>query len=101
MGLRRLHPAGQEERHLRQEGHPLHHRLRHQGSYGWARSSGTPQKGKCASDGKALTFGFQNSAHDYVSFNFYGAKGVQDEVPDATVLKILGTVRLHGTPTSD
>ncbi|MFJ9929244.1 hypothetical protein ACIRU5_24845 [Streptomyces misionensis] len=71
------------------------------GSYGWARSSGTPQKGKCASDGKALTFGFQNSAHDYVSFNFYGAKGVQDEVPDATVLKILGTVRLHGTPTSD
>jgi len=26
---------------------------------------------------------------------------VQDEVPDATVLKILSTVRLHGTPTSD
>ncbi|MGW4885459.1 hypothetical protein [Streptomyces murinus] len=71
------------------------------GSYAWARSSGTPQKGKCASDGKALTFGFQNSAHDYVSFNFYGAKGVKDEVPQATIMKILGSVRLHGTPTSD
>ncbi|MGW2489987.1 hypothetical protein ACWCV9_22595 [Streptomyces sp. NPDC001606] len=69
------------------------------GSYAWARSTNTPSKGKCASDGKALTFGFQNSAHDYVSFNFYGAKGVKDEVPNATVLKILSTVRLHGTPT--
>ncbi|MGW3267150.1 hypothetical protein [Streptomyces sp. NPDC001056] len=71
------------------------------GSYAWARSSGTPQKGKCASDGKALTFGFQNSAHDYVSFNFYGAKGVQGEVPQATIMKILGSVRLHGAPTSN
>jgi hypothetical protein len=71
-----------------------------QGSYGWARSTNSPQKGKskCNSDGKALTFGFQNSAGDYVSFNFYGAKGVAGEVPEATVLKILSTVRLHGTP---
>ncbi|MGW4564952.1 hypothetical protein ACWEN3_21890 [Streptomyces sp. NPDC004561] len=72
-----------------------------QGSYAWARSSGTPSKGKCASDGKALTFGFQNSVHDYVSFSFYGAKGVKDEVSEATVMKILSTVRLHGTPTND
>jgi hypothetical protein len=69
------------------------------GSIGWAQSAGTPQKGKCASDGKAVTFGFKNGAHDFVSFNFYGAKGVKDEVPKATVLKILSTVRLHGTPT--
>ncbi|MGW2420780.1 hypothetical protein ACWC0C_16265 [Streptomyces sp. NPDC001709] len=70
------------------------------GSYAWAQSTHTPQKGKCVSDGKALTFGFQNSVHDYVSFNFFGATGVHDEVPKATVLKVLSTVRLHGTPTN-
>ncbi|AOR35606.1 hypothetical protein BFF78_35090 [Streptomyces fodineus] len=70
------------------------------GSYAWARSTHTPKKGKCVTDGKALTFGFQNSVHDYVSFNLYGATGVNGEVPKATVLKILGTVRLHGTPTN-
>lgn len=69
------------------------------GSVGWAQSTHTPDKGKCASDGKALTFGFKNSAADFVSFNFYGAKGVKDEVAKATIMKILGTVRLHGTPT--
>ncbi|MEV7288452.1 hypothetical protein AB0O01_28560 [Streptomyces sp. NPDC093252] len=70
-----------------------------QGSIAWARSTNTPQTGKCASDGKALTFGFKNSSNDFVSWNFYGAKGVQDEIPDADVLKILKTVRLHGEPT--
>ncbi|MFI9804137.1 hypothetical protein ACIHEJ_07155 [Streptomyces sp. NPDC052301] len=69
------------------------------GSYAWARSTHTPRKGKCITDGKALTFGFQNSLHGYVAFNFYGATGVKDEVPEATVLKILSTIRLHGTPT--
>ncbi|MFG3201422.1 hypothetical protein [Streptomyces sp. NPDC048192] len=71
-----------------------------QGSYAWAQSTHTPKKGKCISDGKALTFGFQNSAHDYVSFDFYGAKGVSGEVSRETVLKILRTVRLHGDPTN-
>ncbi|MFE4669257.1 hypothetical protein ACFRI7_29160 [Streptomyces sp. NPDC056716] len=69
------------------------------GSIAWARSTNTPQTGKCASDGKALTFGFKNSSNDFVSWNFYGAKGVQDEIPDDTVLQILKTVRLHGEPT--
>ncbi|MEV5879527.1 hypothetical protein AB0L75_35980 [Streptomyces sp. NPDC052101] len=68
------------------------------GSYAWAQSTNTPRKGKCVTDGKALTFGFQNSAHDYVSFDFYGAKGVKGEVPKETVLKVLSTVRLHGDP---
>ncbi|MEV8032512.1 hypothetical protein [Streptomyces sp. NPDC086182] len=69
------------------------------GSIAWARSKNTPQKGKCASDGKAITFGFKNSAGDYVAWNLYGATGVKDEIPDATILKILSTVRLHGDPT--
>ncbi|KUM92484.1 hypothetical protein AQI88_31695 [Streptomyces cellostaticus] len=72
-----------------------------EGSYAWAQSTHTPRKGKCVTDGKALTFGFQNSTHDYVSFNFYGATGVKGEMPKATVLKILSTVRLNGTPTND
>jgi hypothetical protein len=69
------------------------------GSVAWARSKNTPAKGKCASDGKAITFGFKNSLGDYVAWNLYGATGVNGEIPDKTVLKILSTVRLHGDPT--
>ncbi len=71
------------------------------GSIAWARSTNTPQKGKCASDGKAISFGFKNSAGDFVSWNLYGAKGVKDEVSTDTIMKILSTVRLHGTPNND
>ncbi|MDO0928769.1 hypothetical protein QQY24_26380 [Streptomyces sp. TG1A-8] len=70
-----------------------------EGAYAWARSTGTPQKGKCASDGKAVSFAFRNSADDIVSFDFYGAKGVSGEVGTETIMKILSTVRLHGDPT--
>ena len=70
-----------------------------EGSVAWARSKNTPRKGKCATDGKAVTFGFKNSAGDYVAFSLYGATGVKDELPDSTIMKILGTVRLHGEPT--
>ncbi|MFG2133371.1 hypothetical protein ACGFNV_37195 [Streptomyces sp. NPDC048751] len=69
------------------------------GSYAWAQSNNTPQKGKCDSDGKAITFGFKNSAGDYVSWNLYGAKGVKDELSNETIMKILSTVRLSGEPT--
>ncbi|MFC4504743.1 MULTISPECIES: hypothetical protein [Streptomyces] len=71
------------------------------GSYAWAQSTNTPQKGKCDSDGKAITFGFKNSKGDYVSWNLYGAKGVKEEVPKATIMQILSTVRLHGEPTAN
>ncbi|MGW1004705.1 hypothetical protein [Streptomyces sp. NPDC002520] len=70
-----------------------------QGAYAWARSSGTPQKGKCASDGKAISFAFKNSADDIVSFDLYGSKGVSEELDNATIMKILSSVRLHGEPT--
>ncbi|MGW2049727.1 hypothetical protein ACWCPF_31775 [Streptomyces sp. NPDC001858] len=69
------------------------------GSYAWAQSTNTPQKGKCDSDGKAITFGFKNSNGDYVSWNLYAAKGVKEELPKATIMQILSTVRLNGTPT--
>ncbi|MDX3452930.1 hypothetical protein PV396_13375 [Streptomyces sp. ME02-8801-2C] len=69
------------------------------GSLARAHSKNTPQKGKCASDGKAITFGFKNSAGDYVAWSLYGATGVSGEVPEKTVMQILSTVRLHGDPT--
>ncbi|MFJ4541532.1 hypothetical protein ACIP39_37030 [Streptomyces tibetensis] len=69
------------------------------GSVAWAHSENTPDKGKCASDGKAVTFGFKNSAGDFVAWSFFGAKGVKGEVPEKTIMKILSTVRLHGEPT--
>ncbi|MEU9141738.1 hypothetical protein AB0D33_38365 [Streptomyces sp. NPDC048404] len=69
------------------------------GSVATTYSSGVAKKGKCDSDGKATTFAFKNSAGDFVSWTLYGAKGVSEEIPDATVQKILSTVRLHGEPT--
>ncbi|APY89427.1 hypothetical protein DCW30_14165 [Streptomyces alfalfae] len=69
------------------------------GSYAWARSKGTPMSGKCATDGKAITFGFKNSEGTYVSWSLYGSSGVKDEVSEDTVMKILSTVRTHGEPT--
>ncbi|MFP3988622.1 hypothetical protein U9R90_14145 [Streptomyces sp. E11-3] len=59
-----------------------------------AASSGVDKPGKCATDGKAVTFAFKNSKNDFASWTFVGAKGVPDEVPDATIDKILSTVRL-------
>ncbi|MER5399083.1 hypothetical protein [Streptomyces sp. NPDC002599] len=70
-----------------------------EGSVATTYSKGVAKKGKCDSDGKATTFAFKNSAGDFVSWTLYGAKGVSEEIPDATVKKILGTVRLHGEPT--
>jgi hypothetical protein len=69
------------------------------GSVASAYSTGVPKKDKCDSDGKATTFAFKNSAGDFVAWTFYGAKGVRDEVPEKTIMKVLSTVRLHGEPT--
>ncbi|MFI7388166.1 hypothetical protein [Streptomyces sp. NPDC049813] len=65
-----------------------------------ANSQNSPQKGKCASDGKAVVFAFQNEAGDYVSWDLWGAKGVKDEVDDATIDKILSSVRFYKDPTT-
>ncbi|MGW0966059.1 hypothetical protein [Streptomyces sp. NPDC002516] len=70
-----------------------------EGSVATTYSKGVVKKGKCDSDGKATTFAFKNSAGDFVSWTLYAAKGVSEEIPDATVKKILSTVRLHGDPT--
>ncbi|WP_121750237.1 hypothetical protein [Streptomyces sp. E2N166] len=63
------------------------------GSVATSRSSGVAKQGKCDVDGKATTFAFEAADGDLVSWSFFGAADVGDEVPDATVRKILATVR--------
>lgn len=64
-----------------------------EGSLATSRSSGVAKKGKCDVNGKATTFAFKSADGSLVSWSFFGAAGVADEVPDATVRKILATVR--------
>ncbi|NEC63702.1 hypothetical protein [Streptomyces sp. SID9727] len=65
-----------------------------EGSLVTVTSSGAPKKGKCDTDGKAVTFAFKNAEGRFVSWTYVGAHGVQDEVSDATIRRILSTVRL-------
>ncbi|MCX3064051.1 hypothetical protein [Streptomyces beihaiensis] len=64
-----------------------------------AYSQGTPQHDKCSSEGKATVFAFQNADGDFVSWDLWGAKGVKGELDDATIKKILDTVRFYKDPT--
>ncbi|WP_225834513.1 hypothetical protein [Streptomyces sp. NK08204] len=66
-----------------------------EGRLGVAWSVGVKKSKKCATDGKAWTFAFKNTAGDLVSWSFVGAKNVPDEVPDATVRRVATTVRLY------
>ncbi|MGW6408739.1 hypothetical protein ACWF95_16345 [Streptomyces vinaceus] len=69
------------------------------GSYVKARSKGAKRTGKCASEGRAVAFGFKNAKGDFVAWDFYGKTGVPGAVSDELVMKILSTVRLSGEPT--
>ncbi|MFD4592173.1 hypothetical protein [Streptomyces rubiginosohelvolus] len=64
------------------------------GSVATATSTGVDGTGRCAYDGKAPAFAFENPAGETLSWTFVGVRGVDDEVPEPTVRKILGTVRL-------
>jgi hypothetical protein len=64
------------------------------GSVATSQSSGVERQDKCDTDGKATTFAFKNAEGDFASWSLVGAKGVTDEVPQATVVKILRTVRV-------
>ncbi|UFQ14353.1 MULTISPECIES: hypothetical protein [Streptomyces] len=70
------------------------------GSLASATSTGADQQGACDSDGKATVFAFEDSAGKIASWSFHGAKGVREELPDATVRKILSTVREYEMPES-
>ncbi|OXY91940.1 hypothetical protein [Streptomyces diastatochromogenes] len=65
------------------------------GSVATSQSSGVAKRHKCDTDGKATTFAFKDSDGAMLSWSFFGAKGVSEEVPDATIRKIMRTVRLY------
>ncbi|AOT57802.1 hypothetical protein [Streptomyces rubrolavendulae] len=54
----------------------------------------TKHENKCDTDGKSIAFSFKNAKGDFVSWVMYANTGIKDEVPDATIRKIMSTVRL-------
>ncbi|MFD6423310.1 hypothetical protein [Streptomyces sp. NPDC060198] len=64
------------------------------GSVAKATALGLAKKNKCDTDGKSVVFSFKNSDGAYASWVFFGATGVDDELSDTTIDKILSTVRL-------
>lgn len=64
------------------------------GSLVTATAPNVTKKKKCDSDGKTIAFTFKNSSGAFSSWVLYAAAGVEGELPDATVQKILSTVRL-------
>ncbi|MFB8028734.1 hypothetical protein ACFQ6U_19880 [Streptomyces sp. NPDC056465] len=71
------------------------------GSVVTATATGLANKNKCDTDGKSIAFTFKNAKDEYASWILYANAGVDDELPDATIQKILSTVRLaEGTETA-
>ncbi|MFD7969294.1 hypothetical protein [Streptomyces clavifer] len=64
------------------------------GSVATATATGLAKKDKCDTDGKSIAFTFKNAQDEYSSWVLYANAGVDDELPDATIQKILSTVRL-------
>ncbi len=64
------------------------------GSVARAGATGLSHKNKCDTDGKSIAFSFKNGKGEYATWVLYGAAGVDDELPDTTIQKILSTVRL-------
>ncbi|MYS11701.1 hypothetical protein GTW71_35930, partial [Streptomyces sp. SID6041] len=62
-----------------------------------ATAPGVKKRNKCETDGKAIAFTFKNAQGDFSTWVLYGAAGVADELPDATIKQILSTVRLAPT----
>ncbi|MFF5920210.1 hypothetical protein ACFY8C_18000 [Streptomyces flavochromogenes] len=62
-----------------------------------ATAPGVKKRNKCESDGKSIAFTFKNAKGDFSTWVLYGADGVKDELPDATIKQILSTVRLAPT----
>ncbi|MFE7517272.1 hypothetical protein ACFU8I_39500 [Streptomyces sp. NPDC057540] len=64
------------------------------GSLATATAPGVKKRNKCETDGKSYAFTFKNTAGDFSTWVLYGADGVKDELPEATIRQILSTVRL-------
>ncbi|WP_063732914.1 hypothetical protein [Streptomyces sp. RTd22] len=55
--------------------------------------TGVKKTDKCVTDGKAVTVTYTDVNGDFATWVLYSAKGVKDEVPDATIKKIMSTLR--------
>ncbi len=67
----------------------------------WRRQRRPASTGRAAApgDGRATAFAFEHPAGETLSWTFVGVRGVDDEAPEPTVRKILGTARLvDGSP---
>ncbi|MFC9947742.1 hypothetical protein [Streptomyces pratensis] len=64
------------------------------GSVVTATATELAKKNKCDTDGKSIAFSFKNAKDEYSSWILYANAGVDDELPDTTIQKILSTVRL-------
>ncbi|MFB8086612.1 hypothetical protein EAO73_28505 [Streptomyces sp. col6] len=63
------------------------------GSLVTATAPNVTKRSKCSSDGKTYAFTFKNTKGAFASWVLYAAAGVDDELPNATIEKILSTVR--------
>ncbi|MEU2249006.1 hypothetical protein [Streptomyces sp. NPDC019224] len=64
------------------------------GSLVTATAPNVTKKTKCSSNGKTYAFTFKNSKGQFSSWVLYAATDVEGELPEATVQKILSTVRI-------
>ncbi|MET7766617.1 hypothetical protein ABZS71_33250 [Streptomyces sp. NPDC005393] len=55
--------------------------------------TGVKKTDKCTTDGKSVTVTYTDTNGDFATWVLYSAKGVKDEVPDATIKKIMSTLR--------
>jgi hypothetical protein len=59
----------------------------------WATVTGVKKTNKCTTDGKAYTVTYTDVNGDYATWVLYAATGVKGEVSDATIKKIMSTLR--------
>ncbi|MEV3930584.1 MULTISPECIES: hypothetical protein [unclassified Streptomyces] len=64
------------------------------GSVVTATATGLANKNKCDTDGKSIAFTFKNGKGEFSTWVLHANAGIDDELPDSTIQKILSTVRL-------
>lgn len=63
------------------------------GQLSTATVTGVKKSGTCATDGKAYAVTYTDANGDFATWVLYAAKGVKGELPDATIKKIMSTLR--------
>ncbi|KOG63961.1 hypothetical protein ADK38_42100, partial [Streptomyces varsoviensis] len=63
------------------------------GFWSSAKVTGVKKTDKCSSDGKAFTVSYKDTAGDLATWVLYTEVGVKDELSDATIKKIMSTLR--------